>query len=158
MAVQVKCRNCKKSINRETAYSVKERIYFCDKSCYDEYYNKDECGQMEMFLDYVWGLYDVEYRTPEKYMMIRKQAEHYHNQYGFKYQGMLITIKWYIETLERAWNNEYGLGQILPDRYIQLKKYYEEQLALKKRLKHTKNETQEKIVSGNKKGRVLSIE
>ena len=149
-SAQVTCRHCKKKIDRATAYSQKERIYFCDESCYNEYYNKDECGQLELFLDYVWGLYDREYQTTERYMMIRKQAEHYHNEYGFKYKGMLLAAKWYIETLERTWNNEYGLGQILPDRYIQLKRHYEEQQALKKKVDNIHVGTTEVVVSANK--------
>ena len=83
--VQVTCRYCKRKIDRDTAYSEKERIYFCDKNCYTNYYGSDsDDGQKDLFLDYVWNLYDKEYRTSEKYMLIRKQAEHYHNEYGFK--------------------------------------------------------------------------
>ena len=158
METKVKCRYCKKSINKKDAYSVKDRVYFCNESCYNDYYTKTDEGQLDMFLDYVWNLYDSEYRTSEKYMMIRKQAEYYHNEYGFKYKGMLLATRWYIETLERVWHNEYGLGQILPDRYIQLKNYYEEQKALKDKLLNTDNNIIERTVSGHKRGRMLSLE
>lgn len=149
--VQVICRYCKRKIDRDTAYSEKERIYFCDKDCYMNYYSSDSVdGQKDLFLDYVWNLYDKEYRTSERYMFIRKQAEHYHNEYGLKYKGMLLAAKWYIEILERTWNNEYGLGQILPDRYIQLKRHYEEQQALKKKVDNIHVGTTEVVVNANK--------
>lgn len=149
--IQVTCRYCKRKIDRDTAYSEKERIYFCDKNCCMNYYssNSDD-GQKDLFLDYVWHLYDKEYRTSEKYMFIRKQAEHYHNEYGFKYKGMLLAAKWYIETLERTWSNDYGLGQILPDRYIQLKRHYEEQQALKEKVNNIHVGATEVVVSANK--------
>jgi hypothetical protein len=60
---------------------------------------------------------------------------------------MYLTAKWYIETLEQPWKDEYGLGQILPDRYNQLKEYYEEKRRLRFRVKS--NENKERIVKGN---------
>lgn len=150
--VQVTCRYCKRKIDRDTAYSEKERIYFCDENCYTNYYGSDsDDGQKDLFLDYVWNLYDKEYRTSEKYMLIRKQAEHYHNEYGFKYQGMLLAVKWHVETLEHPWKNQYGLGQALPDRYMQLKHHYEEQQALKKRLDGKPVEEKVAVVKGSKR-------
>jgi hypothetical protein len=79
--------------------------------------------------------------------MIKKQAEHYHDVYGFKYKGMYLTVKWYIETLEQPWKDEYGLGQILPDRYNQLKEYYKEKRRLKSGIKPNNNK--KRIAKGN---------
>ena len=149
MSNKVTCRYCKKQIDKDKAYSKRERVYFCDKSCHDEYYNT-ECGQLEAFLDYVWGLYDVEYRTTEKYMTIRKQAEHYHDVHKFKYKGMLLAAKWHVETLENKWLNQYGLGQLLPDKYIQLKEHYEEAQRLKEKLKGSVTQPKEKSVMARK--------
>ena len=157
---KVTCKYCKKQISRSEVYSLQDRVYFCDEICYNAYY-QTECGQLDMFLDYVWRLYDVEYRTSELYMMLRKQAEHYHNKHGFKYTGMLMTAKWYVETLERHWYNQYGLGQILPDKYLQLKEYYEEQQTLTKRLGHKKRDETERTVQGSLgklKGKILSLD
>lgn len=142
---KVTCRNCKKKINKEQAFSKKERIYFCNEDCYRQYYHTDE-GELELFLDYVWSLYSPEYKDNSKYMMIRKQAEHYHKEYGFKYKGMFLTARWYVETLEQPWKDEYGLGQILPDRYNQLKEYYEEKRKLKSMVKQ--EDKKERIVKG----------
>ena len=144
----VTCRNCKKKIDKTTAYSEKKGQYFCDADCFNEYnapkevcyvckkldktshmtyylghwFCKDclstwlnsEEGQRDSFLDYVWNLYDPSVRTTPRYMTIRKQAEYYHKEYGLKYKGMLLAVKYHVETLERMWHNEYGLGQVLP--------------------------------------------
>lgn len=142
---KVTCRHCKKKVDKEQAFSKKPRVYFCSKECYDAYYHTDE-GELEIFLDYVWAQYSPEVRNNQKYVMIKKQAEHYHDVYGFKYKGMYLTAKWYIETLEQQWKDEYGLGQILPDRYNQLKEYYEEKRRLKLGIKP--NENKERIVKG----------
>ena len=145
---QVTCRNCKKKINKSTAYNPEPRQYFCNVDCYNEYktpketcyvcktphktsemayylnhyvckdcldeWLKSEDTQRDLFIDYIWNLYDEEYRVTSLYMTIRKQAEYYHKQYNMKYQGMLLAAKYYIDTLERKWYNEYGLGQLLP--------------------------------------------
>lgn len=154
----VTCRYCKKKIDKDKAYSEKPRIYFCDKDCFSSYYNSDS-GELDDFLDYIWKQYSPENQTTEKYLMIKKQAEHYHNQYGFKYKGMLLTAKWYIEIQERYWHNEYGLGQIFPDQYWQLKQFYEEQRALKERLEHHDIHTKERVATGNKrKGKMLELD
>lgn len=139
----VTCRNCKKKIDKTTAYSEKKGQYFCDADCFNEYNApKESCyvckkvdktshmahylghwfckdclstwlnseeGQRDSFLDYVWNLYDPSVRTTPRYMTIRKQAEYYHKEYGLKYKGMLLAVKYHVETLERMWHNEYGL-------------------------------------------------
>ena len=140
--MMVTCRNCKKKIDKSKAYSEKPRMYFCDKECFDAYYKCDS-GDMDKFLDYVWKLYDPEYQDTQKFLMIKKQAEHYHDKYGFKYKGMLLTAKWFIEVKEQYWHNEFGLGQILPDQYLQLKQFYEQQQQLKESLNNQSLETKE---------------
>ena len=79
--------------------------------------------------------------------MIKKQAEHYHNVEGFKYQGMFLAVRYYVEVLERLWRDDYGLGQVLPTYYITLQNMYEEQRALKSKLNNIEA-TKERIVQG----------
>lgn len=154
----VTCRYCKKKIDKNKAYSEKPRTYFCNKVCFSSYYNSDS-GTLDDFLDYIWKQYSPENQTTEKYLMIKKQAEHYHKQYGFKYKGMLLTAKWYIEVQEQYWHDEYGLGQILPDQYWKLKQFYEEQQALKTKLEQSNIETKERVVTGHRlNGRMLDMD
>ena len=53
---KIKCRHCKKSIDKESAFSPREKLYFCDQECYSKWQKSDD-GQLDALLDYVWGLY-----------------------------------------------------------------------------------------------------
>ena len=143
---KVKCRYCGKNISKDDAYSPKSRLYFCDEECYKQWRKTDD-GQLDALLDYVWKLYNPSKQTSSTYIMIKKQAEHYHNVEGFKYQGMLLAVRYYVEILERLWCDEYGLGQVFPTYYIALQNMYEEQRVLKSKLNDIE-ETKERIVQG----------
>lgn len=180
----VTCRNCKKKIDKTTAYSKKKGQYFCDANCFNEYNTpKVECyvckktdktshmthylghwfckdclstwlnseeGQRDLFLDYVWNLYDPSVRTTSRYMTIRKQAEYYHKEHGLKYKGMLFAVKYHVETLERMWHNEYGLGQVLPKTYFELKELWEQQAKLKQTVTKVDMDKEKKIMIGRR--------
>lgn len=146
---KVKCRYCGKNINKDDAYSPKNRLYFCDAECYEQWRKSDD-GQLDELLDYVWHLYSPSKQTSSTYVMIKKQAEHYHNVEGFKYKGMFLAVWYYVEVLERLWKDEYGLGQVLPTYYITLQRLYEEQRALKDKLKQSE-QPKEKIMQGSNK-------
>lgn len=191
----VTCRNCKKKIDKTTAYSEKKGQYFCDADCFNEYnapkeacyvckkvdktshmthylghsFCKDclstwlnsEEGQRDSFLDYVWNLYDPSVRTTPRYMTIRKQAEYYHKEYGLKYKGMLLAVKYHVETLEKMWHNEYGLGQVLPKTYFELKELWEQQAKLKQTVTEDNIYKKEKVMIGRRspmKRRMLSLD
>lgn len=146
---KVTCRHCKTKVNKEDAFSPREKLYFCDQECYQRWRKTDD-GELDALLDYVWHLYSPEKQTSSTYIMIKKQAEHYHNVEGLKYKGMYLAIKYYVETLERLWCDDYGLGQVLPTYYILLQNLYKEQLELKQKLQHTKA-TKERVVHGHRR-------
>ncbi len=146
---KVTCRYCKEKIDKENAFSPREKLYFCDQECYQRWRKTDD-GQLDALLDYVWHLYSPSKQTSSTYVMIKKQAEHYHNVEGFKYLGMFLAVQYYVEVLERLWCDDYGLGQVLPTYYITLQNMYEEQRILKSKLKNTK-QPNEKIVQGKKR-------
>ena len=180
----VTCRNCKRKIDKTTAYSEKKGQYFCDADCLNEYkapkeacyvckkvdktshmthylghwFCKDclstwlnsEEGQRDSFLDYVWNLYAPSVRTTPRYMTIRKQAEYYHKEYGLKYKGMLLAVKYHVETLERMWYNEYGLGQVLPKTYFELKELWERQSKLTQTVTEDNIHKEEKVMIGRR--------
>ena len=122
--------------------------WFC-KDCLSTWLNSEE-GQRDSFLDYVWNLYDPSVRTTPRYMTIRKQAEYYHKEYGLKYKGMLLAVKYHVETLERMWYNEYGLGQVLPKTYFELKELWEQQAKLKQTVTEDNIHKEEKVMIGRR--------
>ena len=156
---KVKCRYCGKNISKDDAYSPKSRLYFCDEECCKQWRKSDD-GQLDELLDYVWHLYSPSKQTSSTYIMIKRQAEHYHNVDSFKYKGMLLAIRYYVEILERLWCDDYGLGQVLPTYYITLQHMYEEQRALKDKLKQSE-QPKEKVMQGSNKivkRKTLSLE
>ena len=149
MANEVTCKYCRKKVNKKDAYVLRPRMNFCNEQCYHAWLDTEE-GQEDAFLDYIWNLYDVEYRTSSLYIQLRKQAEHYHKQYNMKYKGMLLAAKYHIDTLEKIWYNEYGLGQLLPNTYEKLKRQYEEHQWLKNKLSDSNIDGEERIVVARK--------
>ena len=147
---QVTCRYCKKKIDKNKALSPRQRLNFCNDKCYQAWLNTEE-GQKDTLLDYVWRLYEPERQDSSLYVMLKKQVEYYKREYNFKYQGMYLAVKYYVEVLERKWYDEYGIGQVLPTYYIMLQHMYEEQRALENKLLSTQpNSNTIKIVKGNK--------
>lgn len=144
---KVTCRYCKTKVNKEDAFSPREKLYFCDQECYQRWRKTDD-GELDALLDYAWHLYSPEKQTSSTYIMIKKQAEHYHNVEGLKYKGMYLAIKYYVEILERLWCDDYGLGQVFPTYYIALQRMYEEQKALKEKLKTT-TKSKSKVAIGS---------
>lgn len=144
---KVKCRYCGEKIDKDYAFSPREKLYFCDQECYQRWRKTDD-GELDALLDYVWNLYSPSKQTSSTYLMIKKQAEHYHNVEGFKYLGMFLAVRYYVEVLERLWCDDYGLGQVFPTYYITLQHLYEEQRALKNKLTTNKQDKEVKIMHG----------
>lgn len=144
---KVKCRYCGEKINKDDAFSPREKLYFCNQECY-QIWRKTDDGELDALLDYVWNLYSPSKQTSSTYLMIKKQAEHYHNVEGFKYQGMFLAVRYYVEILERLWCDDYGLGQVFPTYYIALQHMYEEQRALKNKLIKNKQDDEMKVMHG----------
>lgn len=144
---KVKCRYCGEKINKDDAFSPREKLYFCNQECYQRWRKTDD-GELDALLDYVWNLYSPSKQTSSTYLMIKKQAEHYHNVEGFKYQGMFLAVRYYVEILERLWCDDYGLGQVFPTYYIALQHMYEEQRELKNKLIKNKQDDEMKVMRG----------
>lgn len=141
------CYICKK-VNKTSHMTHYLGHWFC-KDCLSTWLNSEE-GQRDSFLDYVWNLYDPSVRTTPRYMTIRKQAEYYHKEYGLKYKGMLLAVKYHVETLEKMWHNEYGLGQVLPKTYFELKELWEQQAKLKQTVTEDNIHKEEKVMIGRR--------
>ena len=144
---KVKCRYCGEKIDKDDAFSPREKLYFCNQECYQRWRKTDD-GELDALLDYVWNLYSPSKQTSSTYLMIKKQAEHYHNVEGFKYQGMFLAVRYYVEILERLWCDDYGLGQVFPTYYIALQHMYEEQKELKNKLIKNKQDDEMKVMRG----------
>lgn len=147
----------------KTTHNTSNMVYYINRwfcpECLKEWLQTEE-GQRDRFIDYIWHLYDKEYRNSTLYFQLLNQAEKYHRQ-GMKYSGMLIAAKYHIDTLEKKWYNNYGLGQLLPQTYEELKRMYESQKKITETLRNKDSEITERKVVARKKpvsGKVLSLE
>lgn len=151
------CYVCKGVHDKENMIEYINR-WFCPE-CLKQWLQTEE-GQRDRFIDYVWHLYDKEYRNSTLYFQLLNQAEKYHKQ-GMKYKGMLMAAKYHIDTLEKRWYNEYGMGQFLPQAYEELKQLYEQQHKLQEELKKKElNNNERKVIARSRPvcGKALSLE
>ena len=63
---------------------------------------------------------------------------------------MLLAVKYHVETLERMWHNEYGLGQVLPTTDFELKELWEQQAKLKPTVTEDNIHKEEKVMIGRR--------
>ena len=69
---KVTCRYCKTKVNKEDAFSPREKLYFCDQECYQRWRKTDD-GELDALLDYAWHLYSPEKQTSSTYIMIKNK-------------------------------------------------------------------------------------
>lgn len=150
---KVTCKFCKNKIEKENAYSPRTRLNFCSKEHFEEWSRTEE-GQYDNLINYAYNLYTPSKQTTETYLMLKKQIDYYHKEYKLKYRGMLLSLKYYNETLNRAWNDEYGLGQVLPHTYMTLKTLAEQNQTLSTKLKGFNIDNTTKVVNGKKSNRI----
>jgi hypothetical protein len=106
--ITVKCRHCGKQINKDTAYNwAHKQRYYCNEKCAIEDLGQEEFYKGNM-LDEIWNLSGKE----GNFVAFKAQVENYHDQNKWKYSGMYYTVKYFQDVLERAWNPEWGAGQI----------------------------------------------
>ena len=106
----VKCRFCKKEIEKDNAYKVGQKLYFCNKEHYLSQCNKDKYKSPKINKDgttnsrrqltdwiqnyYIQQGYD---KHDINWQLITAQIKNQIDEYGFKYQGMLLTLKYMTE-------------------------------------------------------------
>lgn len=154
----VKCKNCKKEIEKENAISDTPRMYYCSQECLEAYKKKKikpsaDPSRKEL-LDLIQQYYlDESYNYNEiNWNLITAQIKNLIENYGYKYSGIRYTL-WYMkEILEKPLiDNSYN-GSILnlvPFEYINAQKYYQEQKALKDAFKVFEGNNKKTIIRHN---------
>lgn len=83
--------------------------------------------------DYICDLYNMKFPTG----LIIKQIKEYKEEYGYKYSGMLLTLKYFYEIQENPVKYNDGVG-IIPYIYEEAKEYYLDQQRIRKEAKNIK--------------------
>ena len=146
MARQVKCPACGTMNDKENTKAISNK-YYCIE-CGDireKKIEKNKDGWDELF-DYVCELYNIKTLTG----IMFKQVKDYRNINNYTNKGMLLTLKYYYETLENEVKEDTGLG-IVTYFYEEAKKHYIEKLNVKKYMKEfeLKEEVKTIVINSN---------
>lgn len=122
------CRCCGKKMRKDKAFMTKQGYYYCSENEYNNKYVGSEAYFEEIFLDYIY--FDMSNKQCD-FPLLQRQAPLIHDKFGYKWTGMIMTLKFFHETLKLDWNNEWGLGQIFPKYYIQARDFWNQQRKIK---------------------------
>ena len=133
----MKCRQCGKEINKESAIKIKERIYVCSTECEQKYTaakstqkNSDDLTELKSYIN---QLYNGEVNWP----LIMKQLKSMREEYGYKISGILYTLKYAHDIKEMNFNGN-SIG-IVPYIYNEAKQFYLQLNQVKKSVDNLQN-------------------
>lgn len=113
-----RCDDCKKEfdINLLTKIGTKKRCPSCQK----------EIENLNRLKDYIWLLQG---KDKVKIIIATKLIQAYKKEYGFTYQGIYLTLKYFVEVEQGDISN--GIG-IVPHLYTKARAYEQKKYSLKK--------------------------
>lgn len=122
---------CGEGVLREEAIKIGNRYYH--KECAERKKQKEKESEIDKkelkeLKDYIY--FDL-YKKNVSMPFIMKQISEFRNEYGFRYKGMELALRYYYETLGNSLNENHGVG-IIPYVYDEAKKHYEIILRVKK--------------------------
>lgn len=119
----VKCRFCKKEIERDKSFNPKERQYFCDENCYENFLQKHNPEPQKSDFRQLTDFIDEIYEKDCNWAWITKQIKHYKEEYGWSDKELLLTLRYYVLILEKPYDVTLGLGQVFPRYYKDAMEY-----------------------------------
>lgn len=122
------CRCCGKKIKKDKAFMTKQNYYYCSEDEYNSKYVGSEAYWEETFLDYIY--FEMSNKQCD-FPLLQRQAPLIHDKFGYKWTGMIMTLKFFHKVLKQDWNNEWGLGQIFPKYYNEAKDFWAHQNKIK---------------------------
>ena len=147
MNTKVKCRYCKQEIDKETAYHPSGRLYFCNMEHYKKQCNKEKykspktnrdgsTNERRALTDYIQDYYISQgYDKHDiNWQLITAQIKNQIDEYGFKYSGMLLTLKYMVEIKEMNLldNKSNSVVSLIPFEYNNAKNNWIETENIKK--------------------------
>lgn len=125
---KVKCKYCGTSIDKSTAYKLKDRQYFCNEDHAKQFCGSDDFYK-ERLLERLCSLY-----TAPNYLALKSQLDRYIKENKYKYSGIEMTLDYYLNVLERDYNEEYGVGQFI-SYYQEAKEFFIKKNNIRKKLR-----------------------
>ena len=148
MARLPKCKWCKETIEDKTNATKKSNGWWHNDCLKEKEKQKSENkSDYEKLIDYIYELYNG--NIP---VFIFKQIKDYVNEYGMKYSGILLTLKYIYEELEIPFDEENGIGLVVY-KYSECSKEWQRQQEINKAIEEFEFEDKEekiyKIISDN---------
>ncbi|APH20825.1 TPA: hypothetical protein ACXDAZ_002585 [Clostridium botulinum] len=134
MARKVKCPICNKLNEKEDAVEIKKRYYCKECAKRKEDKTKRNKDNWDELFQYICNLYNI--KTLNGFMF--KQLKEFREEYGYTNAGILLTLKYYYETLENEVKEGTGLG-IVPYYYEKAKEQFLNVSKIRKKLKDFKD-------------------
>ena len=139
-----KCKWCGELIENKSNATKKSNGWWHNNCLEEKEKQKNENkSDYEKLIDYIYELYDG--NIP---VFVFKQIKDYVNEYGMKYSGILLTLKYIYEELEIPFDEENGIGLVVY-KYSECSKEWQRQQEINKAIEEF--EFKEKEVVVNKK-------
>ena len=104
-----KCKWCGELIEDKSNATKKSNGWWHNNCLEEKEKQKNENkSDYEKLIDYIYKLYDG--NIP---VFVFKQIKDYVNEYGMKYSGILLTLKYIYEELEIPFDEENGIGLVI---------------------------------------------
>lgn len=121
----IKCKCCGESVPKEQAIQIKPRFYVCSKECLKNYNKSDDYYKDKIYcrvLPY-YEKVNGQYSKDGVFLKLQQQLEKAIREYKMKPSGIDKTLDYYLNILEKQYDNRYGLGQFLKY-YGEAKEFY----------------------------------
>ena len=152
----MKCRQCGKEINKDSAIKIKERIYVCSTECQQKYSeknvksiqkNNDDLAELK---SYISQLYNGEVN----WGLVMRQIKSFKEEYGYTYKQQLCVLKYAYEVKDMCFEAQ-GIG-IIPWLFKEAKQFYSQLSSVRKSLDNIDNLCYDTIII-NKKQEIEDI-
>lgn len=146
----VTCPYCKEQLNKEDAVIHKRRYYHSE--CLEQKEKEEEEKRRESedykeLINYICQLYNLDAPTG----MILKQIKEFREEYGYKLQGIKLSLQYFYEIQGNPVLDDVGIG-IVPFVYEEAKRHYITRLNVERSLEnYKKNDIQHVYVDLNRK-------
>lgn len=126
MAAKVKCPRCGEQMDREGKVKIKTRFYH--PACIEDMRKENLEGEKQeksnendyaALIKYICDKYDLQRPTGQ----ILKQIKSFKDEYGYKYKGMELALRYFFDLEENTVKDDTGVG-IIPYVYERAKNFY----------------------------------
>ncbi|WEG18633.1 hypothetical protein PQ478_09135 [Alkalihalophilus pseudofirmus] len=128
------CPDCKEHVLKSEATQIGRRYFHpecAEKRSKQEKNSDTEKQELKELKDYIYfDLYEKKVNMP----FIMKQVSEFKNEYGYRYKGMELTLRYFYGTLGNSMQEGHGIG-IIPFMYEETKKHIRTVMNVKSSLK-----------------------